>query len=308
VKKSDTQKFSRQLIAELDEIRRWKAQKESLDKERKEADEALQEAFDELEVITMERTDKLQKANEKLIDEIKERKLAEGALRESETRLRMLSSQLFKAQEQERSRLSKELHDQIGHDLVLLKSRLNSIYRKLPDNCDLLRNDLLETKDYVDEIIENVRQISTELSPSILEDLGFFVSLQWLVENFAKQHAIKASIEMEDIDHLFPQEIWINIYRVFQEVLTNISKHAKAKSISIAIKKRKTSVTFLIKDNGIGFDVNSKSGRKRNQGGLGLTAMKERINLCGGTFRLNSHEGKGTIVRFRIPLPRLKSK
>jgi len=237
-----------------------------------------------------------------LVREINERKRMEKALRQSETRLRRLSSQLFNAQEEERRRLSKELHDQLGHDLVLLKSRLNSIKRKLPPHQAEPHKELSETQEYVDQIIGNVRRIATELSPSILEDLGLFASLQWLAENFAHQHAIKVSLDMADIDRFFSGETRINLYRVFQETLTNISKHAQAKKVSIVVKKKKDYVIFRVKDDGKGFDLKQLSQRDPARSGMGLTAMKERANLSGGDFDVESSPGKGTVICFKFPV------
>ncbi|MCX6584618.1 MAG: sensor histidine kinase [Candidatus Aminicenantes bacterium] len=300
--KEDSRKTKEQLIGELAEMRRQLARQQAVDEKCKQMDDALQKAFDDLEIVTIERTEKLQKANEKLVREINERKRMEKALRQSETRLRRLSSQLFNAQEEERRRLSKELHDQLGHDLVLLKSRLNWIKRKLPALLAEPHKELGETQEYVDQIIENVRRIATELSPSILEDLGLFASLQWLVENFAHQHSIKVSLDMADIDRFFSGETRINLYRVFQETLTNISKHAQAKKVSIVVKKKKDYVIFRVKDDGRGFDLKRLSRKDAARSGMGLTAMKERANLSGGDFDVESTPGNGTVICFKFPV------
>ncbi len=300
--KEDNLKTKEQLIGELAEMRRQFAVQQTVDEKRKQMDDALQKAFDDLEIVTIERTKKLQKANEKLVREINERKRMEKALRQSETRLRRLSSQLFNAQEEERRRLSKELHDQLGHDLVLLKSRLNSIKRKLPSDLAEPYKELAETQEYVDQIIEDVRRIATELTPSILEDLGLFASLQWLVENFSRQHSIIVSLDMEDIDPFFSGKIRINLFRVFQETLTNISKHAQAKHVSIVVKRQEDYVIFRIKDDGKGFDLKRLSQKDAVRSGMGLTAMKERANLSGGDFDVESSPGKGTMICFKFPI------
>ncbi|MDQ1351691.1 MAG: hypothetical protein QG657_1996 [Acidobacteriota bacterium] len=300
--KEDSSKTKEELIGELAEMRRQFAEQQAVDERRKQMDDAMQRAFDDLEIITIERTKKLQKANVKLVREIKERKRMEKALRQSETRLRRLSSQLFNAQEEERHRLSKELHDQLGHDLVLLKSRLNSIKRKLSAHQAEPHEALSETQEYVDQIIEDVRRIATELSPSILEDLGLFASLQWLAENFAQQHSLNVTLDMEDIDHFFSDNTRINLYRVFQETLTNISKHAQAKSVSIVVKKEKNYVIFRVKDDGKGFDLKRLARKDVVKSGMGLTAMKERANLSGGDFDVESSPGKGTTICFKFPI------
>ena len=245
---------------------------------------------------------KLQQANEKLTQEINVRKRIEKALRKSESQLRHLSSKLFNAQEDERHRLSRELHDQLGHDLVLLKNRFNSIKKKLSPNQAILHKELVEIREYVNQIIENVRRIAAELCPTILEDLGLFASLQWMVENFANQHSLKISLNMEDIDHLFSKETQINLYRIFQESLTNISKHAQAKKVLIAVTKKEGQVIFRIKDDGKGFDLKQLCEKDPARCGMGLTAMKERANLSGGYFEIESSPGKGTLICFKIPI------
>lgn len=300
--KADKRKTKEQLLQEVAEMRSRLAEQQAMEEKRQQMDEALQEAFDDLEIVTKERTAKLQKINEKLVQEINQRKRIEEALRQSETRLRLLSTQLFNAHEEERQRLSKELHDQLGHDLVLLKSRFRAIKRKLPSEQTDLQKELTETQEQVDQIIENVRHISTELSPSILEDLGLFASLQWLVENFERQHSIKVSLNMEDIDHFFSLETRINLYRLLQETLTNISKHAQARNVSIVVKRTKKYVVFRVKDDGKGFDPGRVSERDPVRGGMGLAAMKERAHLSGGVFEVESKPREGTVICFKIPI------
>jgi PAS domain S-box-containing protein len=234
--------------------------------------------------------------------DISERKKVEEALRESEHMLRFLSARLFEAGDQERSRLSKELHDQLGHDLVLIKSRVHSIGKQLDDYQEELKKECENIIGAIELIIENVRRISRDLMPSILEDLGLFASLQWLVENFSKQHAINISLDMEDIDHLFSREVQINLYRVFQESFTNISKHADAKEVSVEVKKEGGYISFVVKDDGKGFELNKIKNRKFNEKGVGLMTMKERMHMTDGTFEVNSLPGKGTTIKFVVPI------
>ncbi len=300
--KEDKGKTKEQLIGELTEMRRLIAKQKSVDEIREKMDTDLQIAFDALEIVMKERNLGLQKINQKLVKEINKRKRMETALRESETQLRRLSAQLFNAQEEERRRLSKELHDQLGHDLVLLKSRFNTIKQELPLEQVTLHKELTSAGDYVEQIIDDVRRIATELSPIILEDLGLVASIQWLVENFAHQHSLKISLNMEDIDRLFIKETRINLYRIFQESLTNISKHAQAKKVFIAVTKKDHNVIFRIKDDGKGFDLNSLNEKEAVKTGMGLAAMKERVNLSGGNFKIKSILGKGTIICFKIPM------
>jgi PAS domain S-box-containing protein len=234
--------------------------------------------------------------------DITERKKVEEALRESEHMLRFLSTRLFEAQEQERSRLSKELHDQLGHDLVLLKSQVHSIEKQMREDQENLKKDCESVIAAIEQIIENVRRISRDLMPSILEDLGLFASLQWLVENFSKQYGIDITLDLEDIDHLFSREIQVNLYRVVQEAFTNIYKHAGAKNVFVEVKKEGGQIIFAVKDDGKGFELNKVMHRKYSEKGVGLMAMKERMLMIGGSLEVHSQPGSGSTIMFRVPI------
>jgi len=234
--------------------------------------------------------------------DITERKTVEEALRDSENMLRFLSTRLFEAQDKERSRLSRELHDQLGHDLVLLKSRVHALEKLLEESQAQQKKECENIIGAIEFIIENVRRISRDLMPSILEDLGLFASIQWLVESFSKRHAININLDMEDIDHLFPREIQVNLYRVFQETLTNIAKHAGAKSVAIEVKKEGGNISFMVKDDGKGFELSKILNKRYNEKGVGLMVMKERMHMMGGDFKVNSRPKNGTTITFLVPI------
>ncbi len=229
-------------------------------------------------------------------------KIRRDALKESEKRLRFLSSQLIKSQEQERKRVSKGLHDEMGQALALLKHRLRSIQRKLPQGQSSLQEECDDTSRYIDRIIDNVRRLSRDLSPSILEDLGLSAAFEWLIENFSRQHSVQTSVEIIDIDRLFAQEIQTNLYRIFQEALTNIGKHALADHVAFVVKKENSSVVFFIEDNGKGFDVNEAMTGNIAERGMGLTAMNERANMIGANLDIRSRPGEGARITLKIPV------
>jgi signal transduction histidine kinase len=229
-------------------------------------------------------------------------KTAEEALRESETRLRSLSVQLMKAQEKERMRLSKELHDELGQALALLKHRVRSIQSKLQKDQPSLREECGEASRYIDGIIENVRRLSRDLSPSILEDLGLSSALQWLTENFDKQYPLVTSFDIDNIDDLFPKEAQTNLYRIFQEALTNIGKHAEARHVSFTVKENEGSVALIIEDDGKGFDVNRIRAMHFPEKGLGFDTMDERAHMLGASLKIKSQAGEGTRIAVTIPI------
>ncbi|MFA5112580.1 MAG: PAS domain S-box protein, partial [Desulfobaccales bacterium] len=167
--------------------------------------------------------------------DITERKRAEEALRESEKRLRFLTSQLLTTQERERKRISMELHDELGQSLAVLKLQIRAIERALGDKQQDLKLSCEELLSYLDGVIDNVRRLSRDLSPSVLEDLGLQSALKYLINRFSEHYIVSHAFEVEELDHLFPSEAQIIIYRIFQECLTNISKHAGATEVAVAI-------------------------------------------------------------------------
>lgn len=270
--------------------------------ELKQAETALKKAKDGLEQRVAERTVELLQANAQLQNEIDERRRTEEALRISEEKLRLLSSQLLRAQEKERRRISLELHDELGQSLSLLKVQLSAVKRKLlPDQTEL-SGALQQIREQMDGVIENVRRLSRDLSPSILEDLGLTAAINWLISDFAKHFRIAAECEVADIDDFFSAEHQIIIYRIFQEILTNIHKHARADRISVDIEQSNVAVSFRVQDNGDGFDFNTVSRQDPTQKGMGLTAMYERALIVGAPLDITSRKGGGTRISFSVPI------
>ncbi len=226
----------------------------------------------------------------------------EEEVRESEERLRYLSSSLLKAQEKERQRISFGLHDELGQDLAALKIQLKSIEKGLGEDQKGLRQACESTRQHVDQIVENIRRISRGLSPTILQDLGLTATLKWMIQNFSEQTDINVSCDAVNIDDLFSEEAQIIIYRIFQEVFANISKHAWATHVSVKIKKGKNNVSFMVEDNGRGFDMQEVAARNWPEKGLGLTTMEERVRILGGPFERFSRKGQGTRVTLTIPI------
>jgi PAS domain S-box-containing protein len=238
-----------------------------------------------------------------VVHDITERRRVEQKLKESEQRLRSLSTELLKAQENERIRISKELHDEIGHSLAILKHRVRSIGKSLSTHQPQMSNDGDAAVDLIDELLEKLRQISRDLNPAILENLGLLPALRRLVESFMDEYKTPVALEIDEINGLFSKETARNLYRLFQEALTNIAKHANANRVNVQIRRENENVSFLIEDDGQGFDINEARGRDVRFKGLGLTVMEERANLIGGTLEISSHEGKrGTKILLMVPI------
>jgi len=231
-----------------------------------------------------------------------ERKKAEEALKESEKQLRSLSSQILTAQETERKRISRELHDELGQSLTVMKLRLNFIERNLLSDQTELKQECENGVHYINLVIEDVRRVSRDLSPAILEDVGLSAALRWVVNNFAKGYNIKVALDMIDIDSFLPQDSYAVVYRTVQEALTNIGKHSQARNVSSAISLVDSSVLFSIQDDGIGFDERLAALESMKEKGLGLATMKGRAQMAGGTLTVRRREGEGTRITLSIPM------
>jgi PAS domain S-box-containing protein len=234
--------------------------------------------------------------------DITEEKKAEKALEESEKQLHYLSSQLLAAQETERRRISRELHDELGGALAVLKLRFSLMERHLYRDQTKLREECQHSLSYIDQVIENVHRLTKDLSPHVLEDLGLTAALQWLVGNFTKSYGIEVTCHLSELDHLFPGNARIIVYRMIQEALNNIGKHSGAKHITVTTENHSGEISFWVEDDGKGFDAFKVFSKSPSEKGLGLATMNERARMLGGSFHIWSEEGTGTRIRFSIPI------
>ena len=254
--------------------------------ERKKAEELLHQAYYELERRVKERTADLERANK--------------ALQLSEENLRFLTSKILSVQEKERKRISYELHDGLGQSLAVLKLQLRATQRMMPPTGPE-KDELESTLNYLNELIENVRRISKALSPPLLEDLGLPAGLRQLFEETCKLQGIECSFNIDDVNALFSLEAKIIIYRMFQEILSNITKHAKATQIELGIQRLEGRVQFSVSDNGIGFNVNQTLASSFKERGMGLGYMEEQARMLGGALNIRSKGGKGTRINITVP-------
>jgi two-component system sensor histidine kinase UhpB len=236
-----------------------------------------------------------------IVTDITQQKQAEEVLKESEEQLRFLSSQLLTAQETERRRISRELHDELGQALAVLKLRTDFIKESLDKDRRKAREECERSLRYIDQVIENVRRLSRDLSPPVLQDVGLTAAIKWLVDNVTNNRQARVKLDIMEVDDLFSEDAKIMIYRIIQEALTNIVRYAEAKNVSVTIKKNGNAITFRIEDDGKGFNVVQAIAKDAVKRGLGLTTMDERVRILRGILDLRSEEGYGTQISFTIP-------
>ena len=270
---------------------------------RKRVEEALKHVHDELEQRVKDRTAELRLTVAQLREEVAHRLQAEVSLKESEARLRHLSSRLLEAQERERKRLAAELHDELGHALLTIKLQLRALERGLTPEQKTLSEDIEALQPFIDGVLDNVRRLYFDLSPGNLEDLGLTGALRQMLDVFAKNHKnIRWQIRLDNLDREFSLPTQTVIYRIVQEILTNIGKHAKPSRVSVRVKRNPTAALFTVEDNGCGFDTSRIHSLDNPNRGLGLVAMEERVRIQGGTLEIISRENQGTKITFTLPL------
>jgi len=231
--------------------------------------------------------------------DITERRKAEEALRESEKQMRYLSSQILKAQEQERQRIARDLHDSIIQSLATIKINLRVNLKHLAQDQPEKTCDSFESiVSMIQDTIEEVRRVYTDLRPSMLDNLGILTTISWACREFEQTHRQIRVLTKTDVkEDEISETLKIVIYRIMQEALNNIAKHSKANLIDISLSKDDGKIHLTIEDNGCGFDVAAMLSDQNNRHGLGLVSMKERTELSGGTFTIESAEQRGTTIR-----------
>jgi signal transduction histidine kinase len=237
-----------------------------------------------------------------VVTDITALKTIEAALRGSEQKLRLVSEHLLLARERERERISRELHDELGQDLTVLKHRTRFIERKLRKDQKVLKEACAEIIQHLDKIMENTRRISKDLSPALLEDLGLTASLRRLVEDTGKHSPTQVISDIHDIDSLLPKEVQVNLYRIVQEALNNAMKHAGASRAWVSVKRDGSRIVCLVTDDGRGCNLQEASTKASPSGGLGLPIMEERARMIGGKLLIRSHPTTGTEVRLVVPV------
>jgi PAS domain S-box-containing protein len=223
-------------------------------------------------------------------------------VKKSSEDLKTLSLQLINVQEDERKRIAQELHDQIGQALFAMKMNLEIARKNLPPDLEKLpdiRNRLSETEDLLSQTIEQTRDLTTALRPPTLDDFGLIPTLNTHIDSFSKRTNIKVSLRTKNLKERLSSEIETLLYRITQEALTNVAKHAQATQVSILLSRENSFIYLSVEDDGIGLDT-KKSAFPKDR--LGLFSIKESVKLLKGEFEIRSKPNKGTKLNVKIPI------
>lgn len=228
--------------------------------------------------------------------EIEDRKQAEKALYRSFEQLRALTARLQSVREEERARMAREIHDELGQALTAIKIELSSLVNDLaPEQKQPFRSDSIMK--LIDETIHTVRRISTELRPGILDDLGLVAAVEWAAHEFETRTGTKCHTSLPGEDIALDPEHATALFRIFQETLTNVARHAHATEVNVRLANHDGDVSMEVGDNGKGISLEQRSAANS----LGILGMRERALLLGGELAIHGVPGKGTTVRVRIP-------
>ncbi len=230
--------------------------------------------------------------------DITDRKAAESKLEESYRDIRKLTAHLQHIREEERSHIAREIHDELGQQLTVLKMDISWLNKRLGENAEsAVKKKMKELLEMLDGTVKTVRRISSELRPSMLDDLGLVATMEWQMGEFQKRTGIKTKMKATESDLHLSADNSTGLFRIFQESLTNVARHAGASEVMIILEMDDNYVELSIRDNGVGFEV-QEAGNKKT---LGILGMRERAHLMGGDYDLHSAPGEGTLVKVRLP-------
>jgi signal transduction histidine kinase len=230
--------------------------------------------------------------------DITERKRAEKKLKKTGIRLQNLASHLQSIREEERTTIAREIHDELGQILTVLKIQITLLSKKLREDQKELKNKLSYASGIIDSTVEKVQRITAKLRPNILDELGLIPAIEWQAQEFQKVTGIQCSISLPNEEIQLEDEKSTAIFRIFQEALTNVIRHSSAKTVSILINIKNGLMVLRIKDNGHGINPEQIYAIKS----LGIIGMKERALILGGEVTIEGIPGKGTVVTVEMPL------
>ncbi len=231
--------------------------------------------------------------------DITERKRGEESLVLQREQLRALAERLQWVREEDRKRVARDLHDQIGQILTAIKMDMTWMTRHLPESEVEVLARLTESIQLINDGVKSVRTICSGLRPGVLDDLGLAAAIEWQASEFASRNGIRCQVSVPPVDLHLDGDRATATFRIFQECLTNVIRHAQAKSVRVSLRQEDENILLVVEDDGIGFCESDFSG---SLGSLGLLGMKERAQFCGGNVDISSSPGNGTTVTVRVPV------
>ena len=216
--------------------------------------------------------------------------------------LRDLTSYLQAAREEERTQIAREIHDEFGQALSVLNMDLSWLSKRLPADQPHLAEKTSAMSDLIDSTIQAVRRVATELRPGLLDDLGLAATIEWQAEEFAERTGIDCDLYLSDEEIVLERDLATAIFRIFQETLTNVARHAEATEVHVELEDRPDELVLIVRDNGKGI-AESQVSHPRS---LGLMGMRERAHSWGGEVAFHGVPGQGTTVTVRMPRPNAK--
>ncbi|RJP33827.1 MAG: PAS domain S-box protein [Actinobacteria bacterium] len=250
-----------------------------------------------LEELVRERTLELERINRQLQEEVSQRRRNQEELRTTADQLRALSAHVESVREEERRHVAREVHDTLGQALTGLKINLSLLGRRLAGDDELVER-IGSMSGLVDATIQSVREISTQLRPGVLDDLGLSAALDWQVKRFGELTGLKSVFVSDSDEDILDKDLTIALFRIAQEALTNVARHAEASRVEVRLAHEAGGVMLEIKDDGRGIGE-AEAGR---WDALGILGMRERAHVFGGEVEVQGSSGAGTIVTVRIPL------
>lgn len=230
--------------------------------------------------------------------DVTERKKAEADLERSREELRILAARLQQAREEERALLAREIHDQLSGALTALKMDLSFLANRVPQEDTALTEKTETMSKVIDATLNSVRNIATQLRPSVLDDLGLIAAIEWQAEEFQNRSGIQCQLNLEREEVALDKNRSTAIFRIFQEALTNVARHAEASELWISLKEQAGTLFLQIRDNGRGITQEEISSSKS----LGLLGMRERAFAFGGEVVITGGPGQGTTVTLKVPV------
>jgi len=230
--------------------------------------------------------------------DITERKKTENDIKDLSEQLRSLSSHLQNIREEERIQIARDIHDELGQQLTGLKMEISWLLKKLGAVDQMIGQQGKDILNLIDETVKSVRRISSNLRPSILDDLGLIAALEWHSSEVENRSGIKVAFKTNTKELNLPVTTSTELFRIYQEVLTNVERHSNGHEVVSILQINDNNLILEIKDDGQGMDPAIKNNKKN----LGLIGIKERTFILGGQYELNSEPGKGTEIKITIPL------